>query len=400
LRRVAFLSYLVWEDVTAVFALRPDQPEPLVVQTAIGRDDLQTCVDRLLLDCNGVAPGVCSSETKQREDRALQLPPPIHRAERQWPQHAGPDPRRLEEPNYALTYLDELSDRLLPRSIQRFVEDREVLCISPHGPLHDLPLHALRWSDGQYVGERFGVSYVPNAGVLRHCQARNRARGQRADTARPTALAVGIDMLGDQHFEVDGQMVARFTNCRTLAGRVRATKARVLEELGRAQVIHLACHGLYAADCGWGHPLQSGILLGSEARDSIDLRALLQHPESFQDCLLTAREIATLSLNADLVSLRACSTGRAQIMAGDDRLGLGRAWLYAGTPSVFLTLWNVSTASSANLFRSFYAGWLGAGMQKWQALRTAQRTLIRGHDHPAHRHPYHWAPFVLVGDWA
>jgi CHAT domain-containing protein len=78
-------------------------------------------------------------------------------------------------------------------------------------------------------------------------------------------------------------------------------------------------------------------------------------------------------------------------------LGLSRAFLYAGAPSLLLTLWNVSQRSSRTLLEAFYNRWLdeAAPLPKWAALREAQLLALRGAD----AHPYHWAPYVLVGDW-
>ena len=101
----------------------------------------------------------------------------------------------------------------------------------------------------------------------------------------------------------------------------------------------------------------------------------------------------------DLVTLAACSTGRAHVDAGDDLLGLSRAWLYAGAPSLLVSLWNVNTRSSHRLLSVFYRQWLEARQPKWRALQLAQQTLLQDADHPEYRHPYHWAPFVLIGDW-
>jgi CHAT domain-containing protein len=164
-------------------------------------------------------------------------------------------------------------------------------------------------------------------------------------------------------------------------------------------VIHLSCHGVFAGDQGWNDPLRSALLLGDGRRPHIDGPSLRSTPDEYADCLLTARDIYSLQLNADLVTLGACSTGRAQVEAGDDLLGLSRAWLYAGTPSLILSLWNMNTRSSHRLLQVFYEEWLSAGEPKWRALKSAWKALLTDTANPEFRHPYHWAPFMLVGDW-
>jgi CHAT domain-containing protein len=107
-------------------------------------------------------------------------------------------------------------------------------------------------------------------------------------------------------------------------------------------------------------------------------------------------------------------------------VGLTRAFIYAGTPSVVASLWSVDDSSTARLMASFYRNL--KTMSKVEALRQAQLELIRGEggsDMLARRgvggigklgetpsamlsapssnsvstsHPYFWAPFILVGD--
>ncbi|HEX8068315.1 MAG TPA: CHAT domain-containing protein, partial [Pyrinomonadaceae bacterium] len=77
--------------------------------------------------------------------------------------------------------------------------------------------------------------------------------------------------------------------------------------------------------------------------------------------------------------------------------GLTRAFMYAGAPSVGVSLWSVADRSTAELMTDFYKRYLGqqqAGAPS--ALRAAQRQMIAGKRYSA---PFYWAPFVLVGDW-
>jgi CHAT domain-containing protein len=395
--RAAYLSYFVDEGTTWAFLLHPDRQEPIAEDTGVAGDHLLACAQRLVLDCNGIDPEWHGPE-QEALDRALSLPPAVRRASRQWPRDNGPNPRSLGGPGYRLTYLNELSDKLLPGPVRAALEDREVLCISPHGPLHGLPLHALRWDSGTFVCERFGICYVPSAGVLRHCQDRNR---MRSDPHRPrTGLAACVDMLGNQSFEGDGDLLERVAKNEILTGAAKATKAAFVNKLGSAEIIHLACHGLFAEDYGWKTPLESGILLGDGQRPRVDATQLKAHPDKFRECLLTAREILGLALNADLVTLRACSSGRgAPAGRGDDILGLSRAWLHAGAPSLLMSMWNVNNVSSHRLLRTFYEQWLTACEPKWKALQAAQQAALRDPGNGPHGHPYHWAAFELIGDW-
>jgi CHAT domain-containing protein len=406
--RIALLSYFVDDKTTWLFVLGPDGAGPLAKDTGVSPDHLRACDQRLLIDFHGY-PGKQEPEQKKLIEQALKLPPTIPPTLR--PQGRKPHSRKLLKPMYELTYLDELSDKLLPRALHSVLKDCAVLCISAHGPLHSLPLHALRWSDGTYLTERFGVCYVPSVGVLRYCRERNQARRATPPYRPGTGLVACVDMGGDQasEFEADRDLLAPLCKsgagdqaCQVLtgAGGARAaTKHRVIQESASARVIHLSCHGIFASDPGWQDPLQSGLLLADGRRSRVEKERLWKHPEEFRDCLLTARETYNLRLEADLVTLGACSTGRAQVEAGDDLLGLSRAWLYAGTPSLLVSLWNVDTKSSHRLLQVFYQQWLEAGQPKWRALQLAQQALLKDADNAEYQHPFHWAPFLVIGDW-
>jgi len=111
------------------------------------------------------------------------------------------------------------------------------------------------------------------------------------------------------------------------------------------------------------------------------------------DGQLSAVDIIGLDLPGALVTLSACETGRSVVAAGDEPLGLSRAFLYAGAGTLVQSLWRVEDDSTARLMARFYAA-LREGQTKGAALRAAQLSLLGGHG----GHPYLWAPFQLIGD--
>lgn len=68
---------------------------------------------------------------------------------------------------------------------------------------------------------------------------------------------------------------------------------------------------------------------------------------------MTAGEIYSLQLKADLVVLSACNTGGGNI-TGDGVLGLSRSWMAAGVPRLILSLWTVNDLSTCLLMAKFY----------------------------------------------
>jgi CHAT domain-containing protein len=107
-----------------------------------------------------------------------------------------------------------------------------------------------------------------------------------------------------------------------------------------------------------------------------------------------------LRLQASLVCLSGCQTGRNVIGGGDELLGLMRAFLYAGAASLVLSQWAVQDLSTAQFMQVFYQNLL-TGQTKGAALREAQLQFLgqgKSAAESAYAHPYFWAPFFLVGD--
>lgn len=151
------------------------------------------------------------------------------------------------------------------------------------------------------------------------------------------------------------------------------------EDLSRYRYIHFATHGFLDEDA----PDRSGILF---SRD----------PASQQIGVLQAGEIMRLRLDADLVTLSACSTGLGQLVTGEGILGLTRAFFYAGAQNLTVSLWNVNDSATSALMRNFYTQ-LNHGIPKSEALRRAKLQLLNGPDQTWHA-PYYWGAFVLIGD--
>ncbi|MEO0378035.1 MAG: CHAT domain-containing protein, partial [Cyanobacteria bacterium P01_A01_bin.17] len=120
--------------------------------------------------------------------------------------------------------------------------------------------------------------------------------------------------------------------------------------------------------------------------------AIALAPDPDQDGLLTSAEIIDeLTLQADLVVLSACDTGRGDI-TGDGVLGLSRSLIAAGTHSLVVSLWSVPDAPTASLMIAFYQE-LKQGNDKAHALRQAMLTTLE--EYPE---PQNWAAFTITGD--
>ena len=115
--------------------------------------------------------------------------------------------------------------------------------------------------------------------------------------------------------------------------------------------------------------------------------------EPDDDGLLETREVIDLDLNADLVVLSACETARGKIGAGEGVIGMSWAFFAAGCRTTLVTQWKVNSESTSKLMTAFYRE-LSLGRNKAQALRAAALEMAK---QPGYRHPFYWAPFILVG---
>jgi CHAT domain-containing protein len=151
-------------------------------------------------------------------------------------------------------------------------------------------------------------------------------------------------------------------------------------DMRRYRVIHFATHGLLDAE----RPQFTGLVLSLVG-------------ETKSDGFLRVGEVFNFRLGSPLVMLSACETGLGRERRGEGVIGLTRAFMYAGAPTVGVSLWSVADQSTALLMGDFYKAFYAArGTLPGAAMREAQLNMIR---HPRYGAPYYWAPFVLVGDW-
>jgi CHAT domain-containing protein len=115
------------------------------------------------------------------------------------------------------------------------------------------------------------------------------------------------------------------------------------------------------------------------------------------DDFLTMADVFALKLNAKMVALSACNTGGGKQVRGEGIMGLTRAFMYAGTPTIAVTLWSVESLSAKELDIGLFEA-LKSGQPPVQALRAIKLRMLRGDKGATYQHPYYWAPFVLFGD--
>jgi CHAT domain-containing protein len=287
--------------------------------------------------------------------------------------------------------------------------------------LHYLPFQALQSSQGKYLIEDYPINYLSSASLMKFTQEKRKAKGELSAVigSGGSILALGNPDVGDpkmrlQFAELEAKEIKGLYPQSTVLLEKEATEEKAKSLSPQNDIIHFATHAQLNED----DPLSSAVLLAKSDKE---------------DGRLEVREIFGMDLHANLIVLSACETGLGKLSRGDELVGLTRAFIYAGTPSVVASLWNVEDSSTAQLMASFYKNL--KTMSKVEALRQAQLDLIRGKTNSnllARRgiggvgrlgevpnsqletpgsqrdasssisvstsHPYFWAPFILVGD--
>ncbi|MGH9408101.1 MAG: CHAT domain-containing protein [Vicinamibacterales bacterium] len=261
-------------------------------------------------------------------------------------------------------------ERWLPQS----ADDSVVMM--PYGPLLLVPFAALENARGQPLIARHALAAAPAVSVFEYTADKRRAAATHARSALivadpiPPAESRAERLPGA---DVEGQRIAqRFGSDARLLTGADATESAVRQNAARYGVLHFAVHGVIVPD----RPLASSLLLGAGDGD---------------DGYLRVDEIFGMTLAARLVVLSGCSTGLGRL-TGDGVLGMTRAFLYAGTPAVIVSQWDVSDRATATLMDHFYAELLD-GRTTAQALRSAALATRTRYPLPAD-----WAAFELVGE--
>ncbi|WP_249068387.1 CHAT domain-containing protein [Argonema antarcticum] len=258
-------------------------------------------------------------------------------------------------------------------------EDRVIFV--PQESLFLVPFAALQDASGKYLIEKHTISIAPAIQVL------DLTHKQRQQVSENDVLVVGNPTMpkipgnpGEPPQQLpslpgaerEATTIATLLNTQAITGD-RATKVSIVQKMSNARIIHLATHGLLDDFRQLGMP--GAIALAPSGKD---------------DGLLTSTEILKLKLNAELVVLSACDTGRGKI-TGDGVIGLSRALIAAGVPTVIVSLWSVPDAPTAELMTEFYRQ-LQKNPDKVQALRQAMLATIKNHPDPKN-----WAAFTLIG---
>jgi CHAT domain-containing protein len=255
----------------------------------------------------------------------------------------------------------------------------EQLFIVPYGDLHNVPLHLLRAPttnlyEAHYLIERHTISVLPTASLIVPSNA-TRSQG---------ALVVWDDqsLSAQRQFRHSRQTADLICRALPHSRSVHVESITPTDVLAQAQgaIMHLIAHAEYDPE----YPSQSRIWLGKQR--------------------LTMLDILQQRLDSPLVFLNSCRIGQLYVektqgkqAVGDDLIGLGRAFLYAGVGALITSLWDIFDGFTIPLIEPFYAA-LQNGASSAAALRIAQLAFRQQYQTAdGDLHPILWGAFQNIG---
>jgi CHAT domain-containing protein len=309
--------------------------------------------------------------------------------------------------------LRDLADLVLPAD-RGWLRGRRLVVVAD-GSLHYVPFAALPDATGQPLVARLEIANAPSASValqLRRALA-ERTPAPRAIVAIADPVYDGRDLRlsgGASGRVADATLVRAtrdfgfqdgrlprlpFTRREALAitALAPATSTAALDfranletalapDLASYRYVHFAAHGLLNDV----RPDLSGLVL-----------SLVDGKGEPRPGLLTAPDVSSLRLGAELVVLSSCRSAAGREVRGEGLVGLARAFMCAGAPRVVASLWPVDDVASSELMARMYRGMLGPERASpAAALREAQLQILRSRKWKA---PYYWAGFQLQGEW-
>lgn len=281
---------------------------------------------------------------------------------------------------------------LLIKPVESFLDKDKQLCIVADKVLNYLPFGALISSSDKYLVEEYKLSSSPSSSVFISCSQRASHNNERKSER---LLSIGNPSFDKKAFPLlknlssaakEAEQIAEYydgSGVSLIGSNVR--KARVMDEMNKADVIHFALHSV--ADPR--SPMRSKLLLAKEDASAKETEAVLEAYELYGLKLTRAR----------LVVLSACETGIDRYYPGEGMLNIARPFLVAGVPLTIASLWPVESSLTAELMVRFHMHRKKDPLSTVDALREAQLDMLRSGQEQLQR-PYCWAPFIAIGGYA
>ena len=275
--------------------------------------------------------------------------------------------------------LKELFDAVIA-PISHLIKGDELIIV-PEGSSFFIPYAALVDQNSRYLSETLRIRLAPSLtslSLLTECpNGRHSTSGALlvGDPWTETVRFKGKKIQQLPGAEKEVKMIGKILNVEPLHGK-KAAKKQVLCQLNSVSLVHIAADG--CAETG-------EIILSPNL-------ACSEQPKE-EDFVLTMEDVLNSKLNAKLVVLSCCHSGRGKIKA-EGVVGMARAFLGAGARSVIASLWAIDDEATLEFMRHFYDS-LVNGKSASKSLHEAMKWMRESDDFNAMKY---WAPFVLIGD--
>jgi CHAT domain-containing protein len=275
------------------------------------------------------------------------------------------------------------------------------LLISPDNVLSYIPFETLPvrqvsdekilYNEIPYLINDFRISYTYSATFLAESLKKNKSLTNSLVAFAPVytgsinvdslfgSRQAGTSVLHDLPFaRMEAEFVTDLTGGKLFINN-GAKESVFKSEAGKYDIVHLAMHTILNDQ----YPMYSKMLF-------------YQEKDSVEDGNLNTYEVYGVPLKAKMVILSACNTGTGILHSGEGILSLARGFVYAGSQSVIMSMWEIEDRSGTEIVESFYR-YLKKGATKSNALRKARIDYLKNAD-MLRSHPYFWSSLVVYGN--
>jgi CHAT domain-containing protein len=280
-----------------------------------------------------------------------------------------------------------------------FVSDK--LLISPDNNLSYIPFESLpekidsgteiSYNKLSYMMNSFDISYTYSATYLAESTKNDYSFQNKTIAFAPHYLSpidINSVMMSRQvengfisdlpYARQEAEFVAEITKGKLYENeKARETVFKV--ESGKYDIIHLAMHTILNDK----DPMYSTLIFSPE-KDSIN------------DNYLKTYEVYSVPLKAKMVFLSSCNTGTGLLYSGEGILSLARGFIYSGSQSVVMSMWEIEDKSGTEIVKLFYK-YLKKGYSKSTSLKKARMAYLSNSDQ-LRSHPYFWSTLVIYGN--
>jgi CHAT domain-containing protein/Tfp pilus assembly protein PilF len=254
-----------------------------------------------------------------------------------------------------------------------------------------LSLDSYNYREVNFLFKEFEIIYTYSASLMLESEGKGKSILNKALVFSPSytglensdSILLSRQNLRGPLYNIPGAREEAIYISNLLGGQLflddQATERNFVEESSGNKVIHLAMHTLLNDK----QPMLSKMIFTLDS-------------DTIENGSLNTYEIYDLDLDAKMVVLSSCNTGTGFLQAGEGVISLARGFMYAGAPSVVMSLWEVDDGSASEIIKSFYLN-LKHGYSKSGALRKARRKFLKESD-MMRSHPYFWCTLVIMGD--